>query len=598
VWLLLRHLTDPRPASPLYSATATQLAQPTRKSLDAGLKALESAARPDSGLYSEHSGSLQSLPVAGSTADLTSPTSLAHSASTASLSSESDLALLLGSSADAGGAGSDGSTPLVFGSFPAVVVPLPSAAAAAAAATGEPVAAASEPAAAATAAVSSAEEQAAATKATKLSAASHEFYPQAYLAAAATAIAAHTISSSIARSSSPAAAAEAADEPAAAEHPYYSAAEPAELAQAQPHWVMTQHQQQQAPPPMTEEQWVQCQQQQTAAAAQWAQWQQGQQGQQAVPVPVYFPVLIQPYPSYYPGPQSPSVAMMPPMMMPPDQAAAAASGYHAPQQQQQLAVCPPSPGGYSLPADTGSLMSTPTAAGWQHNSLYSSGPGSSASSVVSFSSSRTRHSRAQQVPRDAGTVTVSALSCVKDAAGALAKVVTRHGSCLLLSLAKPGDEVAQATHVAAKSLAVARFYVNAHMAAAGAAGIDAAAALTGAEPGTPASLAAAAVDDELVFMPYQRSSRQYSAQYDGADAPLGFVVAKASTRDLQVVLPPPVGIPACMQGKQQSAVPATAGASASSSSSAAPLLKAGANTDVSKLSNAVIHNILGRCVLV
>jgi hypothetical protein len=204
------------------------------------------------------------------------------------------------------------------------------------------------------------------------------------------------------------------------------------------------------------------------------------------------------------------------------------------------------------------------------------------------------------------------MSCVKDAAGALAKVVTRHGNAMLLSLVKPGDAVAQATHVAAKSLAVARFYVNAHMAAAGAAGIDAAAALTGMDSQHPSQASAAAgsstpsaaaADDEVVFMPYQRSSSSGSSSsragvgMDGADVPLGFMVAKTNARDLPVLLPPPVGIPACMQDKAQQQQGAAAAGGGSSSGSSATLLKAGANTDVNKLSNAVIHNILGRWVV-
>ncbi|KAF6256492.1 hypothetical protein COO60DRAFT_99700 [Scenedesmus sp. NREL 46B-D3] len=266
----------------------------------------------------------------------------------------------------------------------------------------------------------------------------------------------------------------------------------------------------------------------------------------------------------------------------------------------------------SLPADTSSLMSTPRGvSGWalaHSSSIYgnssSSRPGSSASSVVSSYSSARGGRLQQQVLRDAGTVTVSAMSCVKDAAGALAKVVSRHGSCLLLSLSRAGDQAAAATHVAAKSLAVARFYVNAHMAAAGAAGIDAAAVLTGLEPPTPAA-AAAAADEEVVFMPFNRNvvaastSRAAAAAAADVEPALGFIVAKAGAKDLPVVLPPPVGIPACMQDRQQpqdaSAAPAAAagGSAAAAAVSAAPLLKAGASTDVNKLSNAIIHNVLG-----
>jgi hypothetical protein len=159
------------------------------------------------------------------------------------------------------------------------------------------------------------------------------------------------------------------------------------------------------------------------------------------------------------------------------------------------------------------------------------------------------------------------------------------------------------------------------MAAAGAAGIDAAAALTGVEhstqsvaaadaagpaaaAATAAAAAAAAVDDEVVFMPYHRSSSSRQA-VDAADVALGFMVAKASAKDLPVLLPPPVGIPACMQdkvqqqGQQRTAAAAVNSSSAASagSTSSSTLLKAGANTDVNKLSNAVIHNILGRWVV-
>jgi stage V sporulation protein SpoVS len=224
------------------------------------------------------------------------------------------------------------------------------------------------------------------------------------------------------------------------------------------------------------------------------------------------------------------------------------------------------------------------------SSLYSSSrPGSSASSVVSFAGN-SRNRQQQERLRDAGTVTVSPVSCVKDAAGALAKVVSRHGSCLLLSLARPGDLSAQATHVAAKSLAVARFYVNAHMAAEGRAGVDAAAVLSGVEPA--ATVAEQQSADEVVFMPYHRNSSSSGAA--DAEPPLGFMVAKASASDLPVALPPPVGIPACMQDRRaQQPSEAAVSAGVQAYQSTAPLLKAGANTDVNKLSNAIIHNILG-----
>jgi hypothetical protein len=584
-----------------------------------GFKGRDSTLRPEQLIED-----VQTLPVATSTAEVSG---IPHSVSAASLSSESDLALLLGTNDSQAG-----STPLVFGSFPPVYA--------------EPSATAAEvPSIVADSAPATSSSKAS----SKLKPDSHEFYPQAYIAAAAaaTALAARTISS-VARSASPAsdAAAEPAQQqapnaasaaaasleastavvnqpsqeiPAAAledasiAQPVHSSAEvPPQQQQAPEAPVEPQHSQywavQQQQLLMPEQQWHQQQQQ-------WQQWQQQQQQaqQQMVPMPVLVPVYMQPYPYTHYVQQHPQVHYV---MMAPDAAAAAAAAQAQQVQQQQMQVCPPSPGGYSLPADTCSLMSattpaaTPTA--WHHNPHYgSSRPGSSASSVVSAYSSVSRRQRqsqyGDQAAREAGTVTVSAMSCVKDAAGALAKVITRHNNALLVSLVKPGDAVAQATHVAAKSLAVARFYINAHMAAAGAAGIDAAAALTGIDstPDAPAAAAdaadsaAAAVDDEVVFMPYNRSSGSRQAM-DTADVPLGFMVAKASAKDLPVLLPPPVGIPACMQdklagGQQRGAVvAASSSASTGSSSSSATLLKAGANTDVNKLSNAVIHNILGR----
>jgi hypothetical protein len=630
----------------LRCCSAATLAQPTRKSLD-GIKSLESSALRPEQLIED----IQTLPVASSTAEVSG---IPHSVSAASLSSESDLALLLG----VGDASQAGSTPLVFGSFPPVAVSLPSA-----------------DSAEATVAVSSTEAQPdvlastvasedsdtlsaeASNKASKLNAASHEFYPQAYLAAAATALAARTLSSAArahAGSAAPAAAAQAAaqqtadqsaaaaaaapeqesqgqettetapaadDVPPAVQAVYASTAdqqpkqaEPAAHQQQQQYWAVqqytpeTQQQQQQWQQPLTEQQWMEQQQQ-------WQHWQQQHAQHQMMPMSVLVPVYVQPYPYSHYVQQHPQMHMVP-VMMPADASAAAAVAapgyYQAPHQQQQpqqqLQVCPPSPSGYSLPADTCSLMSATTPAatptGWQHNTPYgSSRPGSSAGSVVSMYSSSTSRRQRQHfgdpAVREAGTVTVSAMSCVKDAAGALAKVVTRHGNGMLLSLVKPGESVAQATHVAAKSLAVARFYVNAHMAAAGAAGIDAAAALTGVEHPAQSAAAADAVDDEVVFMPYHRSSSRQAV--DAADVALGFMVAKASAKDLPVLLPPPVGIPACMQDKvqQQGQQQRTAAAATSSSagSSSGTLLKAGANTDVNKLSNAVIHNILGRWVL-
>jgi stage V sporulation protein SpoVS len=462
------------------------------------------------------------------------------------------------------------------------------------------------------------QDAAAATASTKLKATSAEFYPQAYLAAAAaTAIAAQSLSSTshstAEQQQQQQVAATAAD----------STPEQQQQPEQAPAAYAAEQQQQQ---PMADPQ-----QQQQQHWQHWPQqhWQQQQQ-QMAMAVPMFFPVPV-PVPPYvmpaYPFAyhQMQHMQMQPLLLQQPPQqqqqqqqqpsadetsssipatpaAAAASSSSYVP-----LSPAP------SLPADTSSLMSTPRGlSGWAlahsssiYNGSSSSRPGSSANSVISSYSSARGSRQQHQALRDAGTVTVSAMSCVKDAAGALAKVVSRHGSCLLLSLARAGDQAAQATHVAAKSLAVARFYVNAHMAAAGAAGIDAAAVLTGVEAATPHAAAAAAADEEVVFMPFNRnvaaagSSRAAAAAAAEAEPALGFIVAKAGAKDLPVVLPPPVGIPACMQDRKQqqqevvsSAIAASSSSSQAAAVSAAPLLKAGANTDVNKLSNAIIHNVL------
>uniref|UniRef100_A0A383WIU0 Uncharacterized protein n=1 Tax=Tetradesmus obliquus TaxID=3088 RepID=A0A383WIU0_TETOB len=586
---------------------------------------------------------------AGSTQDVASQQALSHTteasschissstatpcSSTNSLAkSDSELALLL-NNADLS---RPGITTINIGSIPIqvplAVVDVPASDAAAAAAAAH----AAAPAAAAAEQPEDAAAAAAATASSKLKATSAEFYPQAYLAAAAaTAIAATSLSSS------------------SSSHSNAAAAEQQQQQQLADATVLSyvsndQQQQQQEQAPAAYAADAQQQQQVVAAAdpqqQYWQHWQQQwpqqhwQQQQQQMPMAVHMffpvPVPVPPYimPAYPFAYHQMQQMQMQPLLHPHPQQQ---------QQQQQPAAIPadadtsssssvpptPTPSSSSssyvplspapsLPADTSSLMSTPRGlSGWalaHSSSIYggssSSRPGSSASSIAGSSYSTARTGRQQQQAlRDAGTVTVSAASCVKDAAGALAKVVSRHGSCLLLSLARAGDQAAQATHVAAKSLAVARFYVNAHMSAAGAAGIDAAAALTGVEPSTPA--AAASADEEVVFMPFNRSavaagSSRASAAGD-AEPALGFIVAKAGAKDLPVALPPPVGIPACMQERQQQQqqqqqhdASSTAAASSSSSStaaavSAAPLLKAGANTDVNKLSNAIIHNVLG-----
>ncbi|KAF8062697.1 hypothetical protein HT031_004026 [Scenedesmus sp. PABB004] len=567
-------------------------------------------------------------------------------------SSASDLALLLG-----GGAADlarPGSTTIHIGSVP-IQVPLAVVAvsggdAAAAAAAVEADAAPRDGGAAQAAAAGEsraarseecAQSEGSSGRASQLSAASAEFYPQAYLAAAAaTALAARSLGarSSGSGSGSCAGACESPESPAAEEaleerlqaqqfevegqqqqqqQQQYAAEEqqqqqefvceeqqPEYAAQAQPYpggqqppppYWHPQQQEQHAPPPDPAA-LAAWQHQQAAAAAAWQQqqhhmaaWHAHQAAALQVPVPVYYPVPV-------------------PVGLPPFAAVPATwafPGHH----HHPGAAPPPSfaapPGGGEHAGDAGSGASTPMASGWAPPPPHgpyagASRPGSSAGSVASgFSAaSRPRGHGGAHAARDAGTVTVSSLSCVKDAAGALAKVVSRHGSCLLLSLSRAGDQAAAATHVAAKSLAVARFYVNAHMAAAGAAGVGAAAALTGLAGGEPTHAAPPPrSDEELVFVPFARPGA--AAQLgDAADPPLGFVVAKASAAQLAVALPPPVGVPACMAGRDGAPAAdggacAGAGAASAGAAAAAPLLKAGAHTDVNKLSNAIIHNVLG-----
>jgi stage V sporulation protein SpoVS len=199
------------------------------------------------------------------------------------------------------------------------------------------------------------------------------------------------------------------------------------------------------------------------------------------------------------------------------------------------------------------------------------------------------------------TVTVSAASSVKDAAGAVAKVLERQGSCLLVALKRAGEGgPCGATHVAAKTLAVSRFYVNARMGAAGAAGGAAARALVAAAEGRSGGAAAAVASDdgaastlgkeEVTFVPFQRSGRPQDADS------LGFVVFKVKADNLPMDLPPPVGQPSALaaaRGDQQQQ-PSAEGDQhqQQQQQQEPPLLKAGAGTDVNKLSNAVIRNVL------
>ena len=197
------------------------------------------------------------------------------------------------------------------------------------------------------------------------------------------------------------------------------------------------------------------------------------------------------------------------------------------------------------------------------------------------------------------TVTVSALSSVKDAAGGLSKVLTKRGACLLLALhRKPVDKAAGATHLAAKTLAVARFYINTRMAAAGAAGVKAAAALVGLQggegPGSAGAMgdgaAARACKEEVLFVPYHHKAAAdggVSSAAGDMDS-FGFVVSTAPADMLPVKLPSPVGTPQSMANRpEQFSRPAAAAAENS-----APLLKASAHTDVNRLSNALIHHLM------
>ncbi|GBF87866.1 hypothetical protein Rsub_00578 [Raphidocelis subcapitata] len=326
--------------------------------------------------------------------------------------------------------------------------------------------------------------------------------------------------------------------------------------------------------------------------------QQPPQAQQqlfyAPPPPHYY---MQPYPGY-PLPQHPG---FPPFPQQP-----------APYGQPPVAPYYPhyDPRSASWPAEDG--VGAGAGAGSSAASEASYYPATPVPSTPTGASSVAASSAAPFGGRRGGgrgdTVTVSAASSVKDAAGAVAKVLERQGSCLLVALRRSGEAGSGATHVAAKTLAVSRFYVNARMGAGGAAGGAAARALVaaaegraaGAGAGAAAAEEAAGADagkEEVTFVPFQRSSRPQDADQ------LGFVVFKVRSGDLPVPLPPPVGQPSALSAPRGEQPQAQAQQQAQEeeqqqeqeqqpAAAEPPLLKAGAGTDVNKLSNAVIRNVL------
>jgi stage V sporulation protein SpoVS len=455
------------------------------------------------------------------------------------------------------------------------------------------------------------------TSTTKLKATSAEFYPKAYLAAAAAAAAATALAA--ASASTNGSSQQQQQHQSMADHHSLATAEDLDHGAPGGGWRPADDQHQSPAHQLCQADVTSEQQQQPGYLQHWRHWPQLQQ---ITAVPVFFPV---------PVPVQPLMAPLTLMMYPysyhqhqhlppaPEQQYMHASAPLPGEDQQHPAV---GPAAAAAPADMPpgraaagigvavlddlATSSSPSVT-HQASSLLdsssgryiagSSRPGSSASSMASgyssfrgSSGSGWQQQQQQTVLREASsTVSVSPLSNVKDAAGALAKVASRHGSCLLLAVARAGDQVAQVTHVAAKSLAVARFYLNSGMSAEGAAGVEAAAHLTGVEPAAAAVAPAAAVQDELIFMPYYKSGCN-AAQGSSNEPVIHFLVAKAAAVDLPAQLPPPVGIPACMQDRQQQ--PGAAATAAASSSSSSQLLRAGAGTDVNKLSNAIIHNIL------
>jgi stage V sporulation protein SpoVS len=158
------------------------------------------------------------------------------------------------------------------------------------------------------------------------------------------------------------------------------------------------------------------------------------------------------------------------------------------------------------------------------------------------------------------------------------------------------DKAAAATHLAAKTLAVARFYLNTQMAAAGAAGVRAAAALVGLQ-GKESTGEGSGVQegrlgkDEVLFVPYHHKAGADGtmSSASGDMDSFGFVVSTAPADTLPVKLPSPVGPPQSMVNTSQLSQITAAAAAASTS---APLLKASAQTDINRLSNALIHHLM------
>jgi stage V sporulation protein SpoVS len=323
--------------------------------------------------------------------------------------------------------------------------------------------------------------------------------------------------------------------------------------------------------------------------------------------------------------------------------------------QVQAVQAVPAVGPYSpsLPADTASLMGGPhsSLASWDldgeaNDDAYSttssiaassSGLPWAPSSAASTSSSRHAHHQQTRYGRPLvhadDVVTVSALSSVKDAAGAVAKVLQRSAGGLLLALhRRPSDAPAAASLLAVKTLAVARFYINSRMAAMGSAGVSAAAALLGLSPAQQQQQQAAQEvqqdREEVVFIPFSRpiSHQQVGApllpaadgqrprqhhqqqQQQQGQGGFGFLLGKVGSSRVPVALPAPVGMPACMQQQQQqqqqqgvgetsatAAAPAATTATPSSEAAGAPLLlKAGGRTDANKLCAALVHHLVSQ----
>lgn len=167
----------------------------------------------------------------------------------------------------------------------------------------------------------------------------------------------------------------------------------------------------------------------------------------------------------------------------------------------------------------------------------------------------------------ATTVAVSINSSVKDAAGAICKILDRRGSCLLVAIGRravaagsissrnsssngTAAERQQSPHdvssVAAKTLAVGRFYVTSGHAT--------------ARVHAATAVAAPAGTEEVVFTPFYRRT----AATEAGSGSFGFLVHKLCA-EAAAALPPRTNT---------------------------HILKASANTDPNGLSNAIIRNIL------